>query len=138
MSGINGVRLPVPTEDEEQMQLFRWAELQKAAHPELALLFHIPNGGSRGKAEAGRFRAMGVKAGVPDIFLPAARGAWHGLFVEMKRVRGGRVSPEQRAWLADLEAQGYCAVVCWGWNAARKEIMEYLRTEADADGRNAE
>ncbi len=119
----------VPTEDEEQIALFGWAGLAAGAHPELRLLFHIPNGGSRGKAEAGRFRAMGVKSGVPDLFLPVARGPWHGLFVELKRTKGGRVSREQAAWIRELEAQGYCAVVAYGWEQARAEIEEYLRRE---------
>lgn len=126
MSGIVG---RVPTEEEEQIDLMRWAALAAAARPELRLLFHIPNGGSRGKAEAGRFRAMGVKSGVPDLCLPVARGPWHGLFVELKRTRGGRVSSEQAVWIRELEAQGYCAVVAYGWEQARAEIEEYLRRE---------
>lgn len=140
MSGIIG-RVPtkdeekialfgwVPTEDEEQMALINWARMAAGALPELRLLFHIPNGGSRGKAEAGRFRAMGVKSGVPDLFLPVARGPWHGLFVELKRTKGGRVSSEQAAWIRDLGAQGYCAAVCYGWEDARREIERYLRLE---------
>lgn len=119
----------VPTEDEEQMTLIRWAALAAGQHPELRLLFHIPNGGSRGKAEAGRFRAMGVKSGVPDLFLPVARGPWHGLFIELKQTKGGRVSPEQAAWIRDLGAQGYCIGVCYGWEQARAEIEHYLRLE---------
>lgn len=119
--------LPAPTEDAEQMALFRWAELQAGRWPELKMLFHIPNGGSRGKAEAGRFRAMGVKSGVPDLFLPVARGPYHGLFVEMKRTRGGRVSPEQREWIQELIMQGYAVVICHGWEDAAQVIGQYLR-----------
>ena len=118
-----------PTEDAEQMALFRWAELQAGKYPELRLLFHIPNGGSRGKAEAGRFRAMGVKAGVPDLFLPVARGTWHGLFIEMKRRKGGRVSPEQEDWMQALVFQGYAAIVCHGMEEAAREIAHYLEME---------
>lgn len=62
--------MPPPTEDVEQMCLFRWADAQSGKYPELSLMYHVPNGGKRGKAEAARFRAMGVKSGVPDIFLP--------------------------------------------------------------------
>lgn len=66
-------RAPVPTESVEQQLLFRWTRFYVSKYPELALLYHIPNGGSRRKSEAGRFKAEGVKAGVPDLFLPAAR-----------------------------------------------------------------
>ena len=113
-------------EDEEQMCLFRWAAYQRAAVPELGLLLHIPNGGWRGKAEAGRFKAMGVRPGVPDIFLPVARGGKHGLWIELKRRRGGHVSPDQQRWIEDLQRQGYAAQVCYGWDEAREAIKEYL------------
>lgn len=116
----------IPTESEEQQALFRWAALNKGRHPELALLFHVPNGGSRGKAEAGRFKAEGVRAGVPDLCLPVARAGKHGLYVEMKRSKNGRVSAEQKEWLEALDAQGYAVAVCLGWEAAVRVILAYL------------
>ena len=45
-------KLPVPTEAQEQMTLFSWAAMQSGKYPELKLLYHVPNGGSRIKAEA--------------------------------------------------------------------------------------
>ena len=116
----------VPTESQEQQQLFSWAAWQAGKYPELKLLYHTPNGGSRGKAEAGRFKVEGVKAGVPDICLPVARGNYHGLYIELKRLKGSKITPEQTAWIADLEAQGYRAVICKGWETASKEILRYL------------
>ena len=113
----NAPSLPVPTESVEQQCLFRWAAFQSGRFPELALLYHVPNGGSRKKAEAGRFRAEGVKAGVPDLCLPVARGGFHGLYIELKR---------QKAWLSNLEKQGYFVALCKGWEAAAKVITEYL------------
>ena len=75
------------TEEEEQITLFEWAATMTYTYPDLRWLYHVPNGGSRGKAEAGRFRAMGVKSGVPDVALDIPRGGCHGLRVEMKRPR---------------------------------------------------
>ena len=121
--------LPVPTESEEQQCLFSWAAYQLGRFPELALLYHVPNGGSRKKAEAGRFRAEGVKAGVPDLCLPVARGGFHGLYVEMKRLKGSKTSKDQEAWLERLEQQGYCVALCKGWEAAAKVITDYLQLE---------
>ena len=117
-------------EDEEQMLLIQWADWNLGKWPELALLFHIPNGGRRSAAEAGRFRAMGVKKGVPDLFLPVARGGFHGLFIEMKRRRGGSLSPEQGDWLEALRGEGYRALRCDGWEQARDALVEYLEMEA--------
>ena len=118
--------LTIPSEDAEQMMLMSWVTLMSSSRPELRLLFHIPNGGSRHKAEAGRFRAMGVKAGVPDLCLPVPRGGKHGLFVETKRTKGGRVSAEQQAWITALQEQGYAASVCHGWEEAARVILRYL------------
>ncbi len=87
-----------PCEEIEQTCLFRWAALESGAHPELALLHAIPNGGKRSKSEAARMKAAGVKPGVPDMFLPVAREGCHGLYIELKRRDGGRVSTEQTAW----------------------------------------
>lgn len=114
------------TESQEQQLLFEWAALSAGRWPELALMYHIPNGGSRSKSEAGRFRAEGVKAGVPDICLPVARGGYHGLYIELKRVKGGRVSTAQQGWIAALRDQGYCACVCKGWDDAAHIIKAYL------------
>lgn len=119
-------KLPVPTEAQEQITLFSWAAMQSGKYPELNLLYHIPNGGSRHKAEARRLRAEGVKAGVPDLCLPVARGKYHGLYIELKRQHGGKISGFQNKWLSGLSSQGYKAVLCCGWEQAAKTIIEYL------------
>lgn len=121
--------ISVPTESVEQQCLFRWAEFQSGRYPELKLLYHVPNGGSRKKSEAGRFKAEGVKAGVPDLCLPVARGGYHGLYIELKRLKHSKTSEDQKAWIEKLNEQGYCAVVCKGWEAAAKVITEYLNME---------
>lgn len=126
MSGAQKNKMPVPTEAQEQMTLFSWAAMQSGKYPELNLLYHVPNGGSRHKAEAGRLRAEGVKAGVPDLCLPVARGQYHGLYIELKRQRGGRTSDHQSEWLDALSAQGYKAALCYGWEQAAGTIIEYL------------
>lgn len=53
---------------EQQLQI-SVAQLLDVALPADAVWFHVPNGGGRGRAEAGIFKAMGVKAGVPDLWL---------------------------------------------------------------------
>lgn len=118
--------LPAPAESVEQQCLFQWAAYQSGKYPELKLLYHVPNGGSRNKAEAGRFKAEGVKAGVPDLCLPVPRGGFHGLYIELKRLRGSKTSEEQTAWIQELAKQGYCVALCKGWEAAAKMIIDYL------------
>lgn len=118
-----------PAEETEQEALFRWAALNACRIPELYLLHHIPNGGARSARTGARLKAQGVKPGVPDICLPVARGGKHGLYIELKRRDGGRVSPAQHWWIDSLQAQGFAACVCCGWDDARMAIMCYLRKE---------
>ncbi|WP_425366508.1 VRR-NUC domain-containing protein [Gemmiger formicilis] len=94
------------SEDTEQIHVMQWAEItanRGGAFEKLRLLFHIPNGGARSKAEGAIFKAMGVKSGVPDLFLPVPMelvrddgysAMSSGLFIEMK-AHGGRVQPNQ-------------------------------------------
>jgi hypothetical protein len=116
-------------EDFEQELVLRWAEGQLDAWPELALLYHIANGGKRDKREAAKLKRMGVKAGVPDLCLPVARGGFHGLYVELKRLDGGRVSTEQKAWLAALHTAGHCVAVAEGHEQAIGVIKDYLAAD---------
>lgn len=116
---------PVQHEHYEQKALFDYAFLVERRVPEWGLLFAIPNGGKRSKAAAGKLRAEGVKAGVPDIFLAVARGTYHGLFIELK-AKGGSATQAQKLWMAALKAQGYAVALCFGWEAARTTIEEYL------------
>ena len=115
-----------PTEEQEQATVFQWVTLMRNRFPELDLCFHIPNGGWRSKPEAVRFKRIGVKPGVPDLFLPVARGGWHGLFIEMKRKDKGRVTADQKAWIEALEGQMYRAVVCYGSEEACDVLYKYL------------
>ena len=119
-------KMPCPTEGVEQATLFSWAQMRTYWYPELNLMFHIPNGGKRSKAEAGRFRAEGVKSGVPDICLPVPRGRYHGLYIEMK-TESGHTTAVQEWWGERLQAQGYAWRVCHGWQAAVALLEWYLQ-----------
>ena len=113
-----------PSEHLEQVQLVAMVE---AAYPrEAAMLFAIPNGGDRNVLVAVKLKKEGVRRGVPDMFLALPRGGWHGLFIEMKRRRGGVVSPEQAAYIEALRAQGYRAEVCKGCDEALEVLRDYL------------
>ena len=111
------------TESGNQSALFCWAAT--SGIPELKWLFHIPNGGSRHIAEATKLKAMGVKRGVPDIFLPVRTTNYIGLWIELKKA-GGKISNEQIEWLYYLSAQGYATRVCLGWEQGRDALLEYL------------
>ena len=119
----------IPTEDEEQEALFRWADAQSETKPWLKGMFAIPNGGYRAKATAARMKRTGTRAGVPDIFLPVSNGRENGLFIEMKRRRGGTVSSSQKVRMKMLTAEGYRCVVAKGCQEAIDAIMRYMDGE---------
>ena len=136
-----------PSEHSEQVATIDWAELMSNRHPELKLIFAIPNGGNRNIVTAVRLKAEGVKAGVPDLCLPVRTpkihkikdpcpglcaiqsGFWHGLWIEMKKRKGSTTSKEQKWWHEKLRDQGYQVEVCKGASEAIEAISDYLGIE---------
>lgn len=120
------------TEHALQMALFCWAATQsrQTGWSDLGLLFAVPNGGARHAVTANKLKAEGVKAGVPDICWPVARGQWHGMFVEMKipamrNRKNGGATDEQLEWHDALRLQGYYTVICYDWTEARDQFIQY-------------
>lgn len=113
------------TEAGNQKAIMLWGALNIKQYPDLKWLYHVPNGGSRNKAEASNLKAMGVKSGVPDLHLPIKRNGYSGLVIELKNDKG-KVSNEQVDWLINFDRQGFKAVVCRGWEEAVKTIEDYL------------
>jgi hypothetical protein len=113
------------SEAAHQTALFAWAALNVYKWPELAWMFHIPNGGTRNPVEAGFLKAAGVRAGVPDIFLPVARWGKHGLWIELK-VKNNKPRKNQNEWMAMLVHLGYAGVTAYSWSEASDYIIRYL------------
>ena len=115
----------VPTEDEEQQTVVQYCDALKLP------VFHIPNGGHRHMSVAVQMKRIGVKAGVPDLFMPLAKGEYHGLFIEMKRrnFTPSKLTDNQREWIALLKKNGYAAFVCAGAESAIKCIDWYTKQE---------
>lgn len=118
-----------PAEHVEAVMLMRAVTGAESDWPELRLLYAVPNGGLRSKRIAAQLKAEGVKAGVPDYCLPVPRGNYAGLYLELKRLEGGRVSPEQKDWLAALSEQGYATAIAHGWEEAFAVLRDYLAAD---------
>lgn len=70
-------------------------------------------------------KKMGVSRGVPDFMVITPQGL---VFVEMKRVSGGRASPEQLEWIDALnKLDGVEAKICKGAEIAIAFIEEFLK-----------
>ena len=117
----------IPSEAQEQKALFQWAAYNRRRYPALDLMYHIPNEAKRTPWGGYEQVQMGLRKGVPDICLPVPAHGHCALYIEMKRRQGGRVSEEQRGWIAALNKAGNLAVVCRGWEEARDVILQYLR-----------
>ena len=113
------------SEDTEQINVVSWANWNVNRYSELRWLFHVPNGGSRNKQEAVKFKQMGVKAGVSDLHLPYPKGIYCGLFIEMK-YGNNRQQDTQKEFLADMAAAGHFVATCYSAEEAIKVIEEYL------------
>jgi len=109
-----------PTEESDQIRLATWLSMQGIK------FFAIPNGGKRSFTEAVRLKRGGVQKGVPDLFLPTARGGYHGCFIELKRAKGGKLSVDQIKWLEYLREQKFWADVGNGFDEAKAIVIHYL------------
>ena len=108
-----------------QVGCVRWFRLQ---YPKLAgVLFAIPNGGWRNPTVAAKLKAEGVTPGVPDLFLAYPSGQFHGLFIELKNGKQGRVSENQERMHAELRAQFYRVEVVRTAEEFVRITQDYLR-----------
>lgn len=106
----------VPTEDYETTLFAQWLEESGYLFSHLA-----QNTFTRSWSVKQKLTRNGVKKGVPDFLLCLKRGGV--MFVELKRTKGGKVSPEQKIWLEQLNAAGAIAVVAKGFEQAKQEVL---------------
>lgn len=123
------LRYAKKSEATEQIEVVAWCNQAAEVIPamrSLRLIHHVPNGGKRNKLEAANLKQEGVKAGVPDLELPVARGAYIGMEIEMK-YGDNRESENQIDWLTSLQAEGHFVCVCYSARAALDIIERYMR-----------
>lgn len=111
----------LPTEQQEQFVAVNWLRKRNI------LFYHVPNGGYRDYREAAKFKRLGVQPGVPDICVPVARKGYHGLYIELKRVKGGALSETQQWWRDQLIAEGYLWYEAKGAADLIEFVENYLR-----------
>lgn len=88
-------------EDQITMQVAEYLEVLKSTG-KVTAFSHIPNSTfTRSWSVKRRNTAMGVRAGVPDMLIVFQDKV---LFLELKRVKGGVVSPYQKEWIKAINA----------------------------------
>jgi len=120
-----------PLERDEHNRVISWAKLMVSTGQEPRLRF-LRSGFEGIRLSMGtrmQVKRQSIATGWPDLFL--AVPVWKlkhycGLFIELKRVKGGTVSAEQIRMIGNLNTFGYCARVCRGADHAIQTIQEYL------------
>jgi hypothetical protein len=119
------------SEFDQQAIVLAWCDLNPPANQ----IFATPNGcpiGTLSPRKAVAMKKSGLKKGVADLFLPVPKKNRDGtiiscgLFIEMKKTRGGLLSPEQAAFLKQMQSNGYTAICAHGADEAIAEITKYL------------
>lgn len=110
-------------EDRLQTSCVRWFDLQ---YPEYRLLLHhSPNGGFRTEAEGRVFKAMGTRAGFPDLILLLPRHGFTALAIEFKTDKGQQ-RETQKVWQRVAEVNGIRYLIVRSFDEFYKVINEYL------------
>ena len=109
----------VPLEKEEQQKLCKWLKTNKIKHWANGLGVKL----DYDVKYMASLRSQGHYKGIPDVtvLLPSGKV----IFIELKRIKGGVVSPEQKKWIKDLQDLGYPAKVCYGAD----EAIEFVKEE---------
>lgn len=106
-----------PTEDAEHMAVVR--ALRAKGIP----FWHTPNEiWTQSIKQKVRSKALGTQSGIPDLFV-CFPGQLVG--IEMKRKKGGVVSPTQKYWAQILEQCNIPVWVAHGYEEAMEVIAKY-------------
>lgn len=113
------------TEHEIQSAFFQWVHLYEERHPQLKLIFAIPNGEHRSTSVARRLKKEGVRAGVWDVLVAVPSYPYHGLFIEFKSHKG-RLEQNQIEFMKEANANNYLTQVYSDWTEAANYVADYL------------
>lgn len=111
----------VPTEYQECQVFHQWLQMKHLKHA------HIGNesqmGGRAGAIRGARLKAIGQSKGFPDYLIIVNDKL---IAIEMKREKGGKVSPEQQDWLDALAKVGVDGYVAHGANEAMEIVQKHI------------
>jgi hypothetical protein len=108
------------------------ADLQKAIvtylgfkYPKL-LFHHSPNGGFRNAREGAKFKAMGTRAGMPDLMIFRHTNEYAGLALELKSIKG-KTTQNQDDVMHLLKLEQWRCHVINNFEQAKDIIDQYLK-----------
>lgn len=122
-------QMPTELESEIQKKFFEFIAIFEGRHPELRMFFSIPNGANKGFTARRLFKKTGLRSGIPDVLGCIAKQGKHGIFLEFKREKSGKISENQRRWQHDLRSWNYQVEVCYSAEEAINVVIDYLDLE---------
>lgn len=108
-------------EQTHQTTVFEWIHWNHLSD----VCFHPANERHCAAQQGAKFKRLGVKKGVSDIFVMRSSRGFHGLIIELKS-KTGKLSSEQKYFLETMNREGYLAKVCYSADEAIKTITDYL------------
>ena len=109
--------MTIPSEHIEQRNFVQWF---RRTYPDV-LIFATPNGGGRSMAQAVKLKLEGVVRGIPDLLVPEWR-----LWIEMKRIKGGVLSEDQKKIIKYLQSCNYSVLIAPGCNSAIEQVKGFI------------
>lgn len=116
-------------EHQEQVAFFQWCALNERNIPQLRWVHAVPNGGYRHKQVAAKLKEEGVKSGVLDVCVPAARRGYHGAYIEFKYGKNSTTN-NQDAFISFVNSEKYATTVVYSWMEAKRFVEWYFGKEA--------
>lgn len=119
-------------ESDHQKKYFSWVREMREKDGRYKNIFATFNGawvagtGSRKFALINSYKAQGLENGVLDIVISCPCGPYHGMYIELKKPDDYKVSLEQEDWIRRHNWYGYRAIVCFGWESAKKNTEIYF------------
>ena len=117
---------PLASEHQLQSAFVQWARAKEGKYPELRLAFAVPNAAKRSFALAQIMRDEGLRAGVPDWWLPVPRKGFSGLVIEFK-APGKKVTDAQASYMEMLLIEGWRVYTMNDWAMAAIVVETYLQ-----------
>jgi len=118
-------------EDRLQRSICKYVKAQYGVNP-----IPLNTEGKKSPFERFKFKAIGGRKGILDLFIPVARKQYNGLFLELKadnvkiRKKNGEFATEhlvrQNEEIQYLLKNGYLATFCVGLDDAIKVVDDYL------------
>jgi len=125
------------TEAELQKLVIKWFD---SALPDGSVYHHSPNEGKRHISYNVKLKTLGMKTGFPDLclFVPT-RYFWSGvpcsIFIELKKPKGGRISPAQKEAQEELLATGAAVATLNSLAKVKAFLSNFIELKDNANSR---